>query len=244
LQSACISFDLQTALVLSLRLFNLLTVSFVFFRAMTPEEVGNGLRKMGMPYGFSFILSTAMRYVPLIGRRIRLVMEAQTSRGIDLRPRIRNAANFMALLMPLLVQSFLLAEELAMAMEARGFGLKGRSFRKIYRIRPGEYVLMLVSLVFWCCFVGGKGDEHAVHQCSAFSVQAAHKTDPFVGLTQFPQIFTDCTKKPRLSPRQSRCGARYRSLGLSKGAGAAVMLRYLSMNGSIHRNLKLFLRES
>jgi len=147
-----ISFDLQTALVLSLRLFNLLTVSFLFFRAMTPEEVGNGLRKMGLPYGFSFILSTAMRYVPLIGRRIRLVMEAQTSRGIDLRPRIRNAGNFMALLMPLLVQSFLLAEELAMAMEARGFGLKGRSFRKIYRIRPGEYVLMLVSLVFVILF--------------------------------------------------------------------------------------------
>jgi energy-coupling factor transport system permease protein len=147
-----LSFDLHTALVLSLRLFNLLTVSFVFFRAMTPEEVGNGLRKLGMPYGFSFILSTAMRYVPLIGRRIRLVMEAQTSRGIDLRPRIRNAANFMALLMPLLVQSFLLAEELAMAMEARGFGLKGRSFRKIYRIRPGEYVLMLGSLVVLVLF--------------------------------------------------------------------------------------------
>ncbi|MBN2032533.1 MAG: energy-coupling factor transporter transmembrane protein EcfT [Deltaproteobacteria bacterium] len=147
-----LSFDLQTALVLSLRLFNLLTVSFVFFRAMTPEEVGNGLRKMGMPYGFSFILSTAMRYVPLIGRRIRLVMEAQASRGIDLRPRIRNAGNFMALLMPLLVQSFLLAEELAMAMEARGFGLKGRSFRKIYRIRPGEYIIMLGSLGFLVLF--------------------------------------------------------------------------------------------
>ena len=147
-----ISFDLKTALLLSLRLFNLLTVSFVFFRAMTPEEVGDGLRKLGMPYGFSFILSTSMRYVPLIGRRIRLIMEAQTSRGIDLRPRIRNAANFMALLMPLLVQSFLLAEELAMAMEARGFGLKGRSFRKIYRIRPGEYVLMLMFVAFLVLF--------------------------------------------------------------------------------------------
>jgi energy-coupling factor transport system permease protein len=147
-----ISFDLETALVLSLRLFNLLTVSFVFFRAMTPEEVGDGLRKLGMPYGFCFILSTSMRYVPLIGRRIRLIMEAQASRGIDLRPRIRNAANFMALLMPLLVQSFLLAEELAMAMEARGFGLKGRSFRTIYRIRPGEYVLMLISFAFLVLF--------------------------------------------------------------------------------------------
>jgi energy-coupling factor transport system permease protein len=147
-----ISFDFQTSLVLSLRLFNLLTASFLFFRTMTPEEVGAGLRKMGMPYGFSFILSTSMRYVPLIGRRIRLIVEAQTSRGIDLRPRIRNAANFMALLMPLLVQSFLLAEELAMAMEARGFGLKGRTFRKTYRIKLEEYALMLVCLVFLALF--------------------------------------------------------------------------------------------
>jgi energy-coupling factor transport system permease protein len=147
-----ISFDIRTAVLLSLRLFNLLTASFVFFRSMRPEEFGDGLRKLGLPHGVSFILSTSMRYVPLISRRIRLIVEAQTSRGIDLRPRIRNAANFMALLMPLLVQSFLLAEELAMAMEARGFGLKGRSFRKIYRIRPGEYVLMLGSLVVLVLF--------------------------------------------------------------------------------------------
>lgn len=147
-----ISFDLRTALVLSLRLFNLLTVSFVFFHAMRPEEVGDGLRKLGIPYEFTFVLSTSMRYVPLVGRRIRLILEAQTSRGIDLRPRIRNAGNFMALLMPLLVQSFLLAEELAMAMEARGFGLKGRSFRKAYRIAPGEYALMLASAAFVALF--------------------------------------------------------------------------------------------
>ena len=147
-----LSFDLKTALALSLRLFNLLTVSFVFFRAMTPEEVGDGLRKLGMPYGFSFILSTSMRYVPLISRRIRLIMEAQTCRGIDLRPRIRNARNFMALLMPLLVQSFLLAEELAMAMETRGFGLKGRTYRKSYRIALWEYILMLMSLAFLVLF--------------------------------------------------------------------------------------------
>jgi energy-coupling factor transport system permease protein len=148
-----VSFDLETAMILSLRLLNLLTVSFVFFRTMTPEEVGDGLRKLGIPYPFSFILTTSMRYVPLIGRRIRLIMEAQTSRGIDLRPRIRNAANFMALLMPLMVQSFLLAEELAMAMESRGFGLKGRSFRKSYRITAGEYVLMLLSLAFLIAFL-------------------------------------------------------------------------------------------
>jgi energy-coupling factor transport system permease protein len=150
---ALVSFDFDAALLLSLRLLNLLTVSFIFFRTMTPEKLGDGLRKLGIPYQFSFILTTSMRYVPLIARRIRLIMEAQTSRGIDLRPRLRNAANFTALLMPLLVQSFLLAEELAMAMESRGFGLEGRSFRQAYRITAAEYILMFFSLVFLIAFI-------------------------------------------------------------------------------------------
>jgi energy-coupling factor transport system permease protein len=150
---AYISFDFQSALLLSLRLLNLFTVCFLFSRTMTPEEVGDGLRKLGMPYPFSFILTTSMRYVPLIARRIRLIMDAQTSRGIDLRPRFTNAANFMALLMPLLVQSFLLAEELAMAMESRGFGLQGRSFRKEYRIAGWDYALMILASAFFVAFM-------------------------------------------------------------------------------------------
>jgi energy-coupling factor transport system permease protein len=59
--------------------------------------------------------------------------------------------------MPLLVQSFLLAEELAMAMESRGFGLKGRSYRKAYRITAAEYALMLLSLALVVAFCWWEG---------------------------------------------------------------------------------------
>jgi energy-coupling factor transport system permease protein len=145
---ALISFDLQSALLLSVRLINLLTVSFVFFHAITPEEMGGSLRKMGVPFEFGFILTTSMRYVPLIGKKIRHIFDAQRSRGIDLRPRIKNIGNFTALLMPLLIQSFVLSEELALAMESRGFGRKGRSSRTSYRLATWEYGLMIVSLAF------------------------------------------------------------------------------------------------
>jgi energy-coupling factor transport system permease protein len=142
-----VSYDLRLASLLALRLLNLLTVSFVFFQKITPEEVGDAMRKCGIPYEWSFIMTTSMRYVPLISRRVRQIGDAQRSRGIDLKPRLRNVPNFMALLMPLLVQSFLLSEELAMAMESRGFRSKGRSFRKEYRIGPWEFVLMILCLV-------------------------------------------------------------------------------------------------
>ena len=46
---AFFSFNLQVALLLAVRLFNLLTVSFVFFRTVSPEEIGATLNKIGVP---------------------------------------------------------------------------------------------------------------------------------------------------------------------------------------------------
>ena len=147
-----ISFGAWIALLLSLRLYILLTVSFVFFRSISPEDIGRGLGEMGIPYGVVFIFMTAIRYVPLIGLKIRNIIDAQQSRGIDLRPKIRNTLNFMALLMPLLVQAFLLSDELAMAMEARGFGRKGRSPRKAYRLTILDWGLIALCPTFLLVF--------------------------------------------------------------------------------------------
>ena len=150
-----LSFSLGEAALLSLRLINLLSVSFLLFHTISTEEMGDALRKLGVPYEFVFILTTAMRYVPLIGQKIGSIIDAQTSRGIDLRLRLKNLGNLAALLMPLLVQSFLLSEHLAIAMESRGFARKGRSIRREYRLRIWEYGLMagafclLLVLTWW-----------------------------------------------------------------------------------------------
>ena len=150
-----VSFSLGEAAVLALRLINLLSVSFLLFHTISAEEMGDALRKLGIPYEFAFILTTAMRYVPLIGQKIRSIIAAQTSRGIDLRLRLKNLGNLAALLMPLLVQSFLLSEHLAIAMESRGFARKGRTMRREYRVMIWEYGLMagafclLLVLVWW-----------------------------------------------------------------------------------------------
>jgi energy-coupling factor transport system permease protein len=149
---AFFSFGAWLAFLLSLRLYILLTVSFVFFHTISPEEMGGGLGEMGIPYEVVFILTTAMRYVPLIGSKIRNIIDAQQSRGIDLRPRLKNAVNFLALLVPLLVQSFLLSDELAMAMETRGFGRKGRSSRRKYRLTLMDWGLITAGFIFLLIF--------------------------------------------------------------------------------------------
>jgi energy-coupling factor transport system permease protein len=147
-----ISFSVETAVALALRLFDLLALSILFFQAMDPTELGDSFRKMGFPYEFSFILTTSLRYVPLIGKRLRMIIDAQRSRGVDLRPRLRNVPRFTALLIPLLVQAFILAEQLAMAMESRGFARAGRSFRREYRISFREYILIASALCIVAVF--------------------------------------------------------------------------------------------
>jgi energy-coupling factor transport system permease protein len=140
-------FDLATALQLAARLFNLLAVSMIFFQTVGADEMAGALRKLGVPFAFAFTLSSAMRYVPLIGRKIRTILQAQQARGIDLRPRLKNVSNFMALLAPLVVQAFVLSDQLALAMESRGFGCRNRSSRRTFRLTAVDVLVMVAGLV-------------------------------------------------------------------------------------------------
>jgi energy-coupling factor transport system permease protein len=141
-----ISFDRYTALLLCVRLFNLLTTSFLVFQHIHPENLAAGLRKMKVPFGFVFMLTTAVRFVPLMQNKIRSIREAQISRGIDLRLKLKNAKNLMSMLGPLLLQSFVLADELAVAMEVRGYSRKNRSFRKDYQLGFLDYIIMVTAV--------------------------------------------------------------------------------------------------
>ena len=150
---SAVFFSMAEAAFLGLRLICLLTLSFALFQKVSVEEMGESARRIGLPYGVSFILTSSMRYVPLLGERLTSIMDAQISRGIDLRPRLRNIPNFLALVIPLLIQAILLSDHLAMAMEARGFGRKERTFRKVKRIGAMDWAVMALSSVLFALFV-------------------------------------------------------------------------------------------
>jgi energy-coupling factor transport system permease protein len=148
-------YDAETASFLAVRLFVLFSVSAAVFSAADPSVIGDALRLLGFPFGVAFMVTSGMRYVPLIGLKVRHIIEAQKSRGIDLAFRLRNVKNLIALLMPLLVQAFMLAEDMAVAMESRGFGRKGRSYRKRYRFGLKDWavsiacVFLVVVFLWW-----------------------------------------------------------------------------------------------
>lgn len=138
--------DLLTGIVAGLRLLAIGTVFFLFFRTTPPERLSNALLKTGLPYPFTFVLSTSMQFVPVLIRRARNIRDAQRARGIPMEGGPRTLLHLPALVGPLLIQAFTFADELAEAMEARGFGIPGRRFRFEPRFRWVDWTVVGISL--------------------------------------------------------------------------------------------------
>jgi len=150
--------DLLTAVHAGLRLLGMFTAFFLFFRTTPPEDLGNALVKMGLPYEVAFVFSTAMQFVPVLSRKAQQVTDAQRARGIPLEPGLRALRYYPALFVPLLVQAFQLADELAEAMETRGFSRPGRTFLREYRLRVADWVaLASMALLFAAVVLAQRG---------------------------------------------------------------------------------------
>ena len=142
---AWLAFDLQTGIVSGLRLLNIGTVFFLFFQTTPPELLSNGLLKMGFPYPFTFVLIASMQFIPVLIRHARNIRDAQRARGIPIEGGIRSIFYLPAFAGPLLIQAFKFADELAEAMEARGFGISGRSFHYEPRFTWMDWMAVAIS---------------------------------------------------------------------------------------------------
>jgi len=143
---AFVAFGWQITLLVGLRLLCVVGAFFLLFQTTPPEDVAGALVKMGVPYTFAFILTTAMEFVPVIQRKVGNVIDAQRSRGIPVELNWRGLRYYPALLVPIMVSSFTLADELAMTMESRGFGRPGRTFYREYAFGWADYIAMALGL--------------------------------------------------------------------------------------------------
>jgi energy-coupling factor transporter transmembrane protein EcfT len=143
---AGLAFDLVTAVMAALRLLTIGTVFFLFFQTTSPDALSNALIKMGAPYPFVFVLTASMQFVHVLIRRIISIRDAQRARGIPVEGGLRAFRYFPALAGPLLIQAFQLADELAEAMEARGFGAPGRRFRYVPHLTLLDWAIITVSI--------------------------------------------------------------------------------------------------
>lgn len=129
---------LRLGAFLAIRLALLVTMTTVLTLTTSPVALTEGLerllgpfRRLGVPaHELAMMMTIALRFVPTLAEETQKIMKAQEARGADFRTGglVRRARSLIPVLVPLFVSAFRRAEELALAMEARGYrGGAGRT---------------------------------------------------------------------------------------------------------------------
>ncbi|MED3548851.1 energy-coupling factor transporter transmembrane component T family protein [Cytobacillus praedii] len=129
---------LRQGIFISLRFFLLILMTSILTLTTTPIEITDGLESLLHPlnkvkfpvHELALMMSISLRFIPTLMQETDKIMKAQTARGVDFSsgPIKDRVKAIIPLLIPLFVNSFKRAEELATAMEARGYrGGEGRT---------------------------------------------------------------------------------------------------------------------
>lgn len=147
---------LYTAVFMSIRLILLIIGSSLLTLATTPISLTDGierlltpLSKIGVPtHEIAMMMSIALRFIPTLLDETDKIMKAQQARGADFESGniMRRAKSLIPILVPLFVSAFRIAQDLAMAMEARCYrGGKGRT--RLHEMKMhGKDVISLIGL--------------------------------------------------------------------------------------------------
>jgi energy-coupling factor transport system permease protein len=106
--------------------------------------------KLKIPYRYAFTLTTAMRFIPIFADEMAGIIEAQTSRGVELDTGniLRKIRLIIPLCVPLLITSVKKIEGSAISAEIRGFHLRTvNSCYKSYSFMLSDFVVLIFSLL-------------------------------------------------------------------------------------------------
>lgn len=143
---------------ISLRFFLLILVTSLLTLTTTPIEITDAIESLLHPFKkiklpvheLALMMSISLRFIPTLMQETDKISKAQASRGVDFRtgPIKDRIQAVVPLLVPLFVSAFKRAEELAMAMEARGYqGGIGRTKLRELKIMKLDWITFFIFFI-------------------------------------------------------------------------------------------------
>ena len=150
---------LTFALFLVTRIVILITLSSLLTLTTKPTDLNNGLeevmkplKKLRVPTSeIAMMIAIALRFIPTLLDEANKIMKAQSSRGVDFEEGTlrQKVTQIISLLIPMFIISFKRADELANAMEARGYAPgKDRTKYAIFSMKFSDYAVIAVTLLW------------------------------------------------------------------------------------------------
>jgi energy-coupling factor transport system permease protein len=145
-----------------IKLAELLAASVLFLSTTKIEEFTYGLQRMRVPYRVGFAISLSFRLVPLFIDSAVTIVDAQRLRGYDFNQGgpLERVRRYVPVVIPVFMGALRKANNMAMALEARGFGFSHEPTTFIeYPVTPADvaafiFLLILGALYFILYYTG------------------------------------------------------------------------------------------
>ncbi|HET7578398.1 MAG TPA: energy-coupling factor transporter transmembrane protein EcfT [Bacillales bacterium] len=145
-------------LYVAMRIFFLIVVTTLLTLTTTPIDITDGLEILLSPlkrfrlpvHEFALMISISLRFIPTLMEETEKIIKAQTARGTEFSsgPIKERVKAVVPLLVPLFIGAFKRAEDLALAMEARGYrGGEGRTRLRLLAWQFADSGLMVVLAI-------------------------------------------------------------------------------------------------
>ncbi len=120
------------------------------------SEMTDGLLKLRMPYELAFMSAIALRYLPVFRDEFANRIKAIALRGIDIKKLSlwTKLKLYGYLITPAILGAMQKSEELARALNARGFrAFKKRTMLRELKLSYKDWIVMITALVFTAVFL-------------------------------------------------------------------------------------------
>jgi len=143
--------SLAEGLTVALRIQAMTFAIFALLFTTDTDTLMQGLVRLKMPYSWGLMLSLALRYVPNFANSYSSVQQAQQARGLEYESTrgLKRVREMMPVLVPMIIGSFRSSEQMAIALEARGFGAPGvqRTYLNVIHMRAMDWAIVTVGLL-------------------------------------------------------------------------------------------------
>lgn len=149
---------LEMGFFLAARILLLVSVASLLTATTAPVALADGMEDLLSPlkrirfpaHEVAMMMTIALRFIPTLGEEAGKIMKAQSARGADFTEGglVSRVRALVPVLVPLTVGAFRRADELAEAMESRGYrGGEGRSRYRELHLRVRDGVAIVVTLL-------------------------------------------------------------------------------------------------
>ena len=150
---------LYTALFMAIRLIFLIIGSSLLTLTTRPISLTDGiesllspLKKVGVPsHEIAMMMTIALRFIPTLMEETDKIMKAQQARGADFETGnlFQRAKNLIPVLVPLFISAFRIAQDMALAMEARCYrGGEGRTRMNSMKMDGKDAVVVIILILY------------------------------------------------------------------------------------------------